>query len=553
MSAPTNASTHFQTAFRLRGASSKALFQIAQKEVRHWVETKERKDDGLFGKWFFMGGLWTNHEDSSVFIKTCVDSIGADVTAPLAWSFYYKHADSQYRGLRYWHIEVGLRKIAEDEISISCRISHALNREYIGPEIVDPSPSCPRFIKDILEHHTISAFSGDMRLHSEPYLLAIGECKKLFETVFSTARHCPVIVVNGNQQDELFSVDVRNLQKSLLGKANVFICPEDTVFGEELSFFFNGNYQIRHRSMRVFLPYANINRNGDARRHRYFSSSELSSSQTVETINQLVASIARTFTINDSESVLHESEILGLARQRHLSALREAGKPTAEWVKLLEADNQTLNAQLEGVKEQLKQSEQLVEIGDGEIQELKQISHGLKSQLAQLAGIHQSGGATSSKGRDAFLCLRSGEGTPNDCLLALDFLFPDRLRILSSAFASSEESGGFQKTKKLWELLERLATDYFDRLSTDGNGDLVAREVFGKDSFSAKESESVEHSSRLSQRRVFLDRGVPREMFRHLKIGVADNASETIRVHFDWDAEEKIIVIGHCGPHLPLK
>jgi hypothetical protein len=553
MSAPTNASTHFQTAFRLRGEKSKALFQIAQKQIRYWVETKERKDDGLYGKWFFTGGLWTNHEDSSVFIKTCVDSVEADATDPLAWSFYYNHADTTYRGLRYWHTEVGLRKILEDEISISCRVSHALNREYIGPEIIDPSPSCPRFLKDILEHRATSAFSGDMRLHSEPYLLATGDCKKLSETVFSTTRHCPVIIVNGNRYDEYFSIDVRNLQKSLLGKTNVFICPEDSVFGEELSFFFSGNYQVRHRSMRVFLPYANINRNGDARRHRYFSSSELSSSQTVETINQLIASIARTFTINDPESVLHESEVVGIARQRHLSALREAGKPTAEWVKLLEADNQTLGARLDLVKEQLKQSEQLVEIGDGEIQELKQLNHGLKSQLAQLAGIHQSGGATSSKGRDAFLLARSGEGTPNDCLFALDFLFPDRLRILSSAFASSEESAGFQKTKKLWELLEKLATDYYDRLSTEGSGDLVARQVFGNDSFSAKESESVEGSSRLRQRRIFLDRGIPQEMFRHLKIGVADNASETIRVHFDWDAEEKIIVVGHCGPHLPLK
>jgi hypothetical protein len=39
-------------------------------------------------------------------------------------------------------------------------------------------------------------------------------------------------------------------------------------------------------------------------------------------------------------------------------------------------------------------------------------------------------------------------------------------------------------------------------------------------------------------------------MEKHLKIGTADNAADTLRIHFDWVAEEARIVVGYCGKHL---
>ena len=42
------------------------------------------------------------------------------------------------------------------------------------------------------------------------------------------------------------------------------------------------------------------------------------------------------------------------------------------------------------------------------------------------------------------------------------------------------------------------------------------------------------------------------EMFRHLKIGVDDDPTRTIRVHFHWDGDRQKIVIGYYGEHLPV-
>jgi len=41
-------------------------------------------------------------------------------------------------------------------------------------------------------------------------------------------------------------------------------------------------------------------------------------------------------------------------------------------------------------------------------------------------------------------------------------------------------------------------------------------------------------------------------MLKHLKIGVADDQTKTIRTHFHWDGERERIVIGYCGTHLSV-
>ena len=41
-------------------------------------------------------------------------------------------------------------------------------------------------------------------------------------------------------------------------------------------------------------------------------------------------------------------------------------------------------------------------------------------------------------------------------------------------------------------------------------------------------------------------------MEQHLKIGIAADTSRTLRCYFAWLADERKLVIGHCGEHLPV-
>ena len=83
-------------------------------------------------------------------------------------------------------------------------------------------------------------------------------------------------------------------------------------------------------------------------------------------------------------------------------------------------------------------------------------------------------------------------------------------------------------------------------------GDNQARTVFGKSEYAAKESETVMGSKAMRRERTFEYEGEQVEMFRHLKIGVDDDATRTIRVHFHWDSDREKIVIGYCGEHLSV-
>jgi hypothetical protein len=125
-------------------------------------------------------------------------------------------------------------------------------------------------------------------------------------------------------------------------------------------------------------------------------------------------------------------------------------------------------------------------------------------------------------------------------------VFPDRIVILDSAVESAARSDTFKHGEQAFELLWILSTTYWEDLQ-NGNGDTEARKGFGN-AFAAQES--VKLSKPGKSRRTFDYKGTPILMEKHLKIGTADNAADTLRIHFEWVAEEARIVVGYCGKHL---
>lgn len=128
-------------------------------------------------------------------------------------------------------------------------------------------------------------------------------------------------------------------------------------------------------------------------------------------------------------------------------------------------------------------------------------------------------------------------------------LYPDRIVVLESAMNSARESdkGGFQHGAKAFSMLRRLATGYWEALA-DGKGDQHAKTVFGRNEFAAAEASKLSSPGRAA--RTFIYKGNSIYMEKHLKHGIKDSAAETLRIHFDWFASEKRLVIGHCGKHL---
>ena len=138
--------------------------------------------------------------------------------------------------------------------------------------------------------------------------------------------------------------------------------------------------------------------------------------------------------------------------------------------------------------------------------------------------------------------------SPAQCLDVIARVYGDKCVVLDSARKSAEESVRFSQGQRLLYLLRTLVTTYRETLMREG--DAKARTCFSIKEFAATESEVVTNNPELARKRTFVYENQQVEMFAHLKIGVADDAAKTIRVHFFWDAPKERIVIGYCGPHL---
>lgn len=139
--------------------------------------------------------------------------------------------------------------------------------------------------------------------------------------------------------------------------------------------------------------------------------------------------------------------------------------------------------------------------------------------------------------------------TPRQILELVDQLCNGCLVLLPSALKSADEAAGFELGEKLFDQLWKLATEY-RQLRLQAGPDKLAIQVFGNKVWAAKESDTTTNSAVGKAERTFTYKGQPLLMLQHLKIGVKDSPNRTLRLHFEWDPEDGVVVIGHCGPHL---
>ena len=132
----------------------------------------------------------------------------------------------------------------------------------------------------------------------------------------------------------------------------------------------------------------------------------------------------------------------------------------------------------------------------------------------------------------------------------LERAYPRKVSILPTAFESARDVNNFQQGRRLLDMLRRLVSEYLPQYLE--SGDVTARNVFTNNEFAARESDTVIKNKDYMKYRNFDYNGEGLEMSKHLKVGVADDPAQTIRVHFEVVKEEGKIVIGHCGSHLPL-
>lgn len=161
----------------------------------------------------------------------------------------------------------------------------------------------------------------------------------------------------------------------------------------------------------------------------------------------------------------------------------------------------------------------------------------------------RNGGVDRVALRNTVVSVLSGSPRLTEVVGLIDMLYPERIVFLQSARDSAKKSerGGFCRGREAYQLLQKLVNDYWQQLA-EGKSDKEAKTVFGQKVYAPKEASGMSQEGK--SRRIFRYRNQDILMEKHLKIGVKDSFAETLRVHFEWVAEEKKIIVGHCGKHL---
>ncbi len=128
-------------------------------------------------------------------------------------------------------------------------------------------------------------------------------------------------------------------------------------------------------------------------------------------------------------------------------------------------------------------------------------------------------------------------------------MFPDRLLFRTNSKSVVRENS-FEKPKDVWSALEWLATTYHSakmgELSERPDFDLSIREACGW-WYKSDQHETTRNKYRdWYTTRVNGDR---RWLLEHIGTGASKDARHTIRIAFDWDKDEKLVVVGYIGQH----
>ncbi len=456
------------------------------------------------------------------------------------------HRDEKISGRR-WITEIGLHQEAEgqpiecslllrtDEVSARVTASIQVTRPKLVEQLIqlcNPLGQIPGLKVKQLTLESASAFLREVERNERKY---------------------PIVILSTNRDNE-YPVVPDRLRSILVGLADVVCVPaqEDTFAIEELV---GRRFIAFGGALNIVFP----GRQGD--RGLFYETVLLRPDEITDLLesgHSIESEVLSTIThrTNLPFSWRHISpEKVGQATLRaQLSKLIERVKAgdqseeLTEYVALLKLADQELRSrdeELARIRNNYSEKEQEVRALQADIDNLKHALNGFQSS--------DNGGDDVSDAlaplRDSVAAVFRGSPSLQQTVDLIATLYSDRISFLETAKNSAKESdrGGFRQGTKAFDLLQKLATEYWQQLA-DNKSDQQAKTVFGQNAYAANEASALSNNGK--RRRTFSYRGREFLMEKHLKHGVKDSLAETLRVHFEWLAHEKKIIVGHCGKHL---
>lgn len=545
----------YRTCFRAKSKrdskdASKGLFRRIQEAFWYWIKDKEETCSDFFSN-------EENHKN--FFHKTNVSDLGdqkANLVSAIAlaedekaWCLRYTHYDLKVRNRR-WCLEGGLHyfKDTEDtgEIVVAVTLMYEdLESNVIFEAVETPVPSVPGCILRIFSipdvRFTLGGNNQYFGFANIP--LKLDRVKDVVDFIKSNARRYPIIVFNGNKSraDELL--------KKVAGKAICMTLPEGNqkvfqAFVENLGRDSIGEkFRIPRDSLRVFFPFTGFVRSYE---HPVI---KLTSDDSSEQINRLIRLVLMNIVPCSDWAVSVEkmSDIIQL-RKRAKRDLEEKEREAQR-----KKESERLDELLKKEKKNAEEFEELANIFEKEARDWEEKYNYIKNENDKL--------------KQNALC-SSGYSQPemrnpeirNPVIKDLPESFEKCVEIGESVFSNLEFSEDSKKSsseakdgknpknvRMLWKILWNIDSVLFNLKFNSGAVDL-AREFKNQTGFhySRGEGQRTNADSKLIRARKFFHKGRSFDKLLHVK----PQGSLDWRVYFDYDNENRKIVIGHIGDHL---
>ena len=470
---------------------------------------------------------------------------------PALCALVLKHGDADVRG-RQWTVEVGVKKSA-GTLEVSCVVRTDERNTLVSSPV---SASQPRVIRYILRN--VASNKWDVAFAEAvpgQILRPVGKdrdsYRALLHEIQRPNRDAAIVLVSPTREGE-YLIDPTALQRILIGLAHVVqVLPGSDTY--EMAEVLGRQWSAWNGAVNVLSIWSQA---GDVRSRLFLSDEIQVWGENPQRISQVLAWVTVKTNVPRLREHVRPEGVRLLSTRRRVKKIQA----TAAQMKIAEL-RMTLSEAVQQVDDQERVFDEFTEENEDLLNELSRFKDELRDSQDELRRknfeLNSLKDQLSAVGTDKSvdfepllkLIARKREPSPLDCLDVIEQCHGDKCTVLDSAQGSASKSR-FINGRELLNLLIRLVTTYRAGL-LDGS-DNKARQVFGRNEYAAKESETVMASSAQRRQRTFDYHGTQVEMFRHLKIGIADDPTQTIRVHFHWDGTRRRIVIGHCGEHLPV-
>ena len=476
------------------------------------------------------------------------------------WILRFNFPDTRVEGTVWSNI------VRLTETGDGTRIEHGIVRLTIA-HAQRPSP---QDVPSVLQSLFQTAITEDLRknLNGIPLELNRENIENVVNDVLlNPERKLPVLIVSRSTGDEELCVDPIGLGRSLQGMA--VVCSLAKGCGISLTHALRAaSVDWKHLgcwdgSVRVYLP--GFTPSSDPKKHSLWFRQFLElkhSGERIRFVARKVAANVIELQYPSGFSRIIEDHDLRVAGEESLR-ISKSGKSKEQVValqgevRLLQEANQSLRLdadQVSGLRNTISQLEGLFEESNQERKFAQEDAEQQRQRAGKLAMelklIKQKLPIEQIEVTPSWLLdgLIQEQWNPYGAYVRLlQSRYSDHVIFLPEALKSADECI-YTKPGKPKKMLRDLVTKYYEALLS-GEGDRAGIRIFGVDGFAAKENDTLSIEGERARTKSF--EGKDWFMENHLKITKGGTPTTAFRVHFIWDSQNRRILVGHVGEHLP--